>query len=65
MTPVVESILPLLQEAWEVHVRPEEWFKMFADWEEGDVPVAFHESTRCIYVTIETFRELKELSDER
>lgn len=64
MTPVVESILPVLQDGWEVQVRPVEWFKMFADWEEGDVPVAFHEAERRIYVTIETYRELEELTDE-
>jgi len=64
MTPVVESILPVLQDGWEVQVRPEEWFKMFADWEEGDVPVAFQESERLIFVTIETYRELQELADE-
>lgn len=54
----------MLQDGWEVEVRPEEWFKMFADWEEGDVPVAFHKDEQRVYVTIETFRELKELADE-
>lgn len=65
MNQVTESILPLLQEAWEVEVRPEEWFKMLADWDEGDVPVAFHEAARKIYVTIETYRELQEVLDDR